>query len=72
MEKVRLATLNEMVSAQFVNEALEEVEDELQGGRITVEGEAAPQAWEAPAATRRSARATRDSSSSSSSSAAPT
>ncbi|CAE7393159.1 unnamed protein product [Symbiodinium microadriaticum] len=43
VEKVRLATLNEMVSAQFVNEALEEVEDELQGGRITVEGEAAPQ-----------------------------
>ena len=40
LEKIRLATLDEMVSAEFVNDALKEVEAELQGGQIRVEEEA--------------------------------
>ena len=43
LEKVRLATVDEQVSAQFLTDALKQVEDELRGGRIQVEeGEAKP------------------------------
>ena len=42
MEKIRLATLDETVSAQFVHEALKEVETELQGGQARVEEAAGP------------------------------
>ena len=66
LEKIRLATLDEVVSAHFVNDALKEVEGELQGGKITVEEEArlAVGSDGAPKATKRR----RDASSSSSSS----
>ncbi|CAE7880449.1 RE2, partial [Symbiodinium necroappetens] len=37
LEKIRLATLDEVASAQFVNEALKEVETELQGGQMLVD-----------------------------------
>ena len=70
LEKIRLATLDEMVSAQFVTDALKEVEAELQGGQIKVDDEAKeadkPAASENPPAARRSARRPASSSSSSS------
>ena len=37
LEKVRLATIDEMASAQYVRESLAEVEKELQGGQLLVE-----------------------------------
>ena len=41
LEKVRLATVDETTSAQFITEALREVEKELQGGNLVVEGQEA-------------------------------
>ena len=37
LEKIRLATVDEMVSAEFITDALKEVQRELQGGRLAVE-----------------------------------
>ena len=70
LEKIRLATLDEMVSAQFVTDALKEVEAELQGGQMRVDDEAKgtdkPAASDNPPEARRPARRPASSSSSSS------
>ena len=37
LEKLRLATVDEQVSAQFITDTLEDVENELRGGQVRVE-----------------------------------
>ena len=37
LEKIRLATVDEMVSAEFITDALKDVQEELRGGRLEVE-----------------------------------
>ena len=37
LEKLRLATVDEQVSAQFITDALEDVENEVRGGQVRVE-----------------------------------
>ncbi|CAE7240505.1 TY4B-J, partial [Symbiodinium sp. CCMP2592] len=71
LEKVRLATADEATSAQFITDALQEVEAELKGGNITVEGDAPAVEAGAPVPETAEAPANSDSSSSSSTSDAP-
>ena len=67
LEKVRLATLDEVASSDFVSDALKQVEEELQGGKLLVDEAENPEDPGEPQPSRPARKADSSSSSSSSS-----
>ena len=69
LEKVRLATLDEVASSDFVSDALKQVEEELQGGKLLVDETENPEDLGEPQPSRPARKADSSSSSSSTSEA---